>query len=186
MRCSVYCPPLQSPYATSLGTCTGSTISDTANCVQACNAGYSRVTGGSTFTVRGRRWSCGVSDPVVINQDAVLVRFGAVAVCCCAVYVADVQCNVGQWSAAPVVCEPLCETLTAPPNVASCSKVLLVEPFDDNSTLARWQIAPQIPASIAPLFWNISNGTTGTRSGRHRSSSRRSQRTNPWVVVVAA
>jgi hypothetical protein len=49
----VYCPALSSPNATSVGTCTGSTIGDTAFCLQSCNPPTVRVTGGTSFIVSG-------------------------------------------------------------------------------------------------------------------------------------
>jgi hypothetical protein len=66
---------------------------------------------------------------------------------------------VGQWSGSPLVCEPPCLTLTLPENADTCSKLLLDEDFTPTgSTLARWSIAPVVPASVSGSFWFLDNG----------------------------
>lgn len=69
------------------------------------------------------------------------------------------QCNVGQWSASPAVCEPTCQTLTMPTNANSCQKTLITESFTTASaSLARWQVSPAVPAAVSQNYWALVNG----------------------------
>lgn len=119
-----------------------------------------------------------VSSRPVFIPSAYIFR---AVVCCCGnrrlrvlvctrprhVCVFPLQCNVGQWSATPVVCEPSCLSLTVPTNADSCVKQLMSEPFTTGvSSLARWQVSPQVPATMTSAFWALQNNSLVTTAGQ--------------------
>lgn len=66
------------------------------------------------------------------------------------------QCFAGQWTGQLARCFTPCTTLTFPENSDTCFKRMVNENFTTGtSNLNNWQITPQVPAVVAPNYFNI-------------------------------
>lgn len=183
----MYCNAIAPANAALLGSCNSTLIGDTSSCTLSCNPPTVRVAGSSSLTVSYR---CGYRvllheypSPYRHGhfRELLCLCFNGFMLCDCRdgllnfiyryctsilPHLSNVsllvysQCNVGQWSDAPAVCETPCSEMTLPENADVCVKQLMQETFTGaNASLSKWFIAPQVPASVASQFWTIVNST---------------------------
>ena len=80
--------------------------------------------------------------------------------CVTCVYPRPPQCMVGQWSSAPVVCEPTCPTVNLPNNAGTCVKQLFNGTFGtgtSTASLAYFEMDPPVPAVQEANFFQLVN-----------------------------
>ena len=66
------------------------------------------------------------------------------------------QCNTGQWSGSPLVCETTCVGQLMPTDGGACVKTVIQSTFADPTELKYYVIVPQVPAGESAKFWNVS------------------------------
>jgi hypothetical protein len=71
---------------------------------------------------------------------------------------AVLQCSVGSWSDAPVVCMPTCPVLEQPPRAIDCLKKVVSHTFSDASSLKFYYLEPRVPAVVSASWWSVGQG----------------------------
>lgn len=75
----------------------------------------------------------------------------------------DHQCNAGEWTNAPLVCEKQCLPLLAPLQYGTCQKEIFnyFNNFPADFFVNKWRSSPRIPRSERDKIWTINNPGTG-------------------------